>query len=70
LKVSVYTIERGDLRLSEETKERIRRRVREAGAKVAFEDDRERVVRGIEDAEALFGCITPMMLRNAKRTAG
>jgi len=67
LKVLVYTIERGDLRLSEESKERIRREVGEAKAEVVFEDDHERAIREVEDTEIVFGYITPEMLRNAKR---
>jgi len=67
LKVLVYTVERGDLGLSKEAKEKIRRRVHKARAQVIFEDDHEEAVREIEDTDILFGYITPEILRNAKR---
>ncbi len=67
MKVLVYPVKGGDLRLSEESKEKILRRVRGAGAEVVFEDDHEKAVREIEDAEILFGYITPEMLRKAKK---
>lgn len=67
MKVLVYAIEGGDLELSKEAKERIRRRVHKARAPVIFEDDHEEAIREIEDTDILFGYITPEMLRNAKR---
>jgi phosphoglycerate dehydrogenase-like enzyme len=67
LKVLVYTIASGSLKLSQESKERIRRRIRGAKVDVVFEDNHENAVREIEDADILFGYITQRMLRKAKR---
>ena len=65
MKILVYAVERGDLRLSDESEERIRQRARGVNAEVVFATDHETAVQEIGDADILFGYITPKMLRNA-----
>ncbi|MFC1966850.1 D-2-hydroxyacid dehydrogenase [Chloroflexota bacterium] len=67
MKVLVYIIESRHLNQSGETEERIRRIVQKAGAHVTFADNHEEAIQEIEDADILFGDITPEMFKNAKR---
>jgi phosphoglycerate dehydrogenase-like enzyme len=67
MKILIYTIDRGDLRLSDESADRIRHAARAHHAGVVFATDHATAVREIRDADVLFGYITPAMLRNASR---
>lgn len=66
MKILVYSIERGDLRLSEESKARIRKKAEGFNAEVVFTNDHVKAVQEIADADILFGYITPAMLTTAK----
>ena len=67
MKILIYGVEGGYLRLSEKSKERIRIKALEAKAEVVFVGDLKSAVHEIKDAEILFGHVTLEMLRNAKR---
>lgn len=60
----VYTY--SNLELSEKSKRRIRKRASDAKAKVVFVDKEQDAIREVQDAEVVFGRITPEMLKNAK----
>ena len=66
MKVLVYDIKGGTLRLTEDSKERIRKHVRQKGLNVVFAASHVDAIREIVNAEILFGYITPDMLRAAK----
>ena len=66
MKVLVYEIKGGTLRLTEDSKQKIRKHVQALGSNVVFAVDYGQAVQGIENAEVLLGYITPEMLRKAK----
>jgi len=65
MKVLVYTYEQ--LVLSEESKKRIEASISKANAKLVFVSNHQDAIREVQDADVVFGRITPEMLRNAKR---
>ncbi len=67
MNILVYETKGGTLRLTEDSKQKIHKLVRELGSNVTFANDHDQAVHGIESAEVLLGYITPEMLRSAKR---
>lgn len=63
----IFATRRGDLRLSDESMERIHAKVKEVNADVVFPSSHDQAVREIVDTDILFGYITPEMLKNAKQ---
>jgi phosphoglycerate dehydrogenase-like enzyme len=66
MKILVYTVEGGDLKVSKEAKARIRKKAEEVRSNVIFTNDHEKAVQEIADTDILFGYITPVMLTAAK----
>jgi phosphoglycerate dehydrogenase-like enzyme len=65
MKVLIYTYEH--LVLSEESRKRIETRLSKANANVVFVRNHQDAIQEVQDADVVFGRITPEMLKNAKR---
>ena len=68
IKLLVYTLSTGTLRIDDQWKRRIQRQAADHGCHVVFvHDDHAKALEEIRDAEILFGYITPDMLENAQK---